>query len=1621
MKPSIAMMLFLTLILTTGTAMAAPHTVSFSTPTGPQLVQQKLVLEGATQALTASGGPALPMVTETHKYPTGTKIGALVIKNLRVGTYLLKTPLPIIPPKPTVMSLQPGAPVVNSLCGGDFYPNTWCQLEVRQGLDPLTLEPTVFATVRLYPVRVKGLTVHYAQDLEVEFSVANAEAQAKNRGPALMVLAPEAFASELIAFTDHKLEQGVTSITRTLEDIYATVEGRDNAEKIKRAIYESKSSTSAPRAVLLVGDADVFPVRYTFHADYAGMSDWQNIPSDLYYADVFQGTGEFCDWDANGNDVFGEYDNGNVDACDFMPDVLLGRLPVSTTEELTAVLAKIMHYEDTVTGSEPWANQIVLAGADTFGEDSHGDTTGVPEGEYTKELIGSELVESYSLIKLYETERYPRTHELTRDNLFEAIENGARYVNFANHGWVQGWSFEDGFTVDDAHELTNYDRLPVVFSYACSTGVFDTENAECPDQGVPECLAEAFLLDADGGAVGFYGATRTAFAGGHGIGGVSGGFGFLDCAYFKGVVLGHRMQGRLYLESTADLLLTKGLVDTVDFITILQYQYFGDPTLGARGADMQLSWSGIYDVLGGDGDGCAEHGETVELAMELCNDGASAYYVSADLACDSPHVRIVNGHAELPDLDLGDCTMIEPIFTLEIAGDAPQSACVPFEITVLHNYGYTIFQLRLHIGSGPYLTSESLWVTSDPNNDNTAGPGESIQFAAGLRNIGCTLASGVTAKIIIDDDYVTDYGVRGNGIVPDIEPGTTLIANRMFWAAIDPLTPDEHEIMCNVEFTEPETRNIWVFDLPLVVKDYVSPTIDQFQTIPVNPAPESQITVTARVRDGAGVAQVEVTLLTYDSEETLTSAMYDDGAHGDGVAGDNVYGAYLTLPAGETYFRCDVFAADNLGNSGRVQGLGGLATLPFAQDDQILLVSNAVNDLYLGLYAQALDDAGYGYDVWSWYRGTPSNQVLDQYVNGAVVWFYSHTMPILEKDERDAIEYYLEAGGNLLLTEQDVGWAMIESGDEDSEQWYREVLLTEYRNDSSGLSSVQGVAEDPVGDGLEFELEGGSGAHNQLWPSLIDPIVPAVSCMTYENYSGPYTGAAAIRADRNNSKQVYLAFGLEGVATRSDRAQVMTAVMGWFGIPAAPKSCPWDQAPGWWTQGELPTAVMYTSYAACMDSERIYYSGGIPLTFDYGQQIDPKVYAINVRTGAAEETGAVLTTPRMYHATACLEGPNGPGIYFVGGLNNRMSIARTVEVLDPHTNQMSTLEQDPLPEELDGIPGTAVVAENKLYIIGLALLSAPFQSGSTWVFDPAAAEGNRWANLNADLNTARFFSASAVLDGKLYVMGGIYQTDPNYGQVLKNVEVLDLHASPLAWDDAAVPDLPYYLYYGSAIGVPTGLNAKMEDHIIVNAGAPFSLSATNYDVPCYAYHRETNTWRSYWPNQEYRMLTSQMLLVSQPHGPEVWLIGGYLSNVLGQYLSQNCEVLHLGPDSEDHWIGIRANQQLIPSGTTLTLALDFAADPLERALDCYIALEVAGAFYFLTAEPSYPNFTEEALPIFAEAVLPGDFTYSGAILAVPLPDAVPSTPATFYAATLYSGTADLASGLAWYDVTIGND
>lgn len=434
----------------------------------------------------------------------------------------------------------------------------------------------------------------------------------------LLIIAPARFEATLQPLVDHKNATGIATTVLSLGDASRDYDGRDLPEKIKRAIASFERHHFV-RYVMLVGDSDIFPVRYTLKCEGEDSSYLHSYRSgDLYYADLYEADGvTFEDWDANGDGQYGEQGcdlaHANVDKLDMHPDVAVGRVPVSTEAELATYIDKVLRYERQAAGAS-WTERAVFITGDYGGSKEYANEAAVP------------LRDDFRIIKLYHDAPGCDARQLpTPDNINAQLNQGALFVTYIGHGSHSGWSTggEGGscpgvpstyyLAERDMSGLHNAGKLPVLFTFGCSTGRYappapwdapylDLDEVERdystytgskriePERPNPsqkgydiESLAEQFLVLAQGdGAIAFVGPVVLD---------VTGQSWKLAREVFRSYAYGHTILGdawlggfRAYVDEMASLPnVGQGLEDAWLFKNVEVFHLFGDPSLRVGG------------------------------------------------------------------------------------------------------------------------------------------------------------------------------------------------------------------------------------------------------------------------------------------------------------------------------------------------------------------------------------------------------------------------------------------------------------------------------------------------------------------------------------------------------------------------------------------------------------------------------------------------------------------------------------------------------------------------------------------------------------------------------------------------------------------------------------------------------------------------------------------------------------------------------------------------------------------------------------------------------------------------------------------------------------------------------
>ncbi len=251
----------------------------------------------------------------------------------------------------------------------------------------------------------------------------------------------------------------------------------DDPARLKHCLY-NRWKRDRITHVLLVGDADVLPVRYmVLDRITPAAFDYAFYPSDLYYADLARRDGTFDDWNGRKDVFHGRYfgevrgeknkdDPINFDDVDYQPEIALGRWPVSTAEQALALAAKSMRYELALEArladdATPVAAMIAVGGW--------------VDARPNLNRFAARLEPKWRIERRYfHDESAAEDAPLPPDEaqLITLLNSGVDLITHAGHGNDNVW--EQCLSVATLEKIEPRDRLPVMFSVGCSTARFAT-------------------------------------------------------------------------------------------------------------------------------------------------------------------------------------------------------------------------------------------------------------------------------------------------------------------------------------------------------------------------------------------------------------------------------------------------------------------------------------------------------------------------------------------------------------------------------------------------------------------------------------------------------------------------------------------------------------------------------------------------------------------------------------------------------------------------------------------------------------------------------------------------------------------------------------------------------------------------------------------------------------------------------------------------------------------------------------------------------------------------------------------------------------------------------------------
>lgn len=444
-----------------------------------------LQLKEATGSRNIPGEPILPLIMKTIEFPLGTRIiNVQCTPGVITDLHLAQKIMPAVAPVTDVTDNQP-VPDEKIYSSDQLFPATWYSYRLTGGLNKDNIL-TTFLTIQINPVRYNPVN-NVIQSINGISLTITYEKPDHSFTPLtttydMIIISYTPYAPLLQQLVNHKISHGIQTKLVTMSDIrkgtYFPVEGKTIQEKIKYFIKNAKEAWNVTY-VMLVGNYAQIPVQYSYlETDVGDKYQELKFASDLYYADLYDASGNFSSWDTNHNGKCGEWpypeEHGPVDAVDLVPDVNVGRLACMFKSEVKTIVQKIITYENNTAGKS-WFKTIIGIGGDTF-PPSEEDGTNYSEGEVCTGAAMN-IMPDFTGIKLWMS-----LGNLTTKSILTQASNGCGFLYFSGHGNPREWAthangdyvnWTGKFENKNFYQLKNKDMYPILIVGGCHNSEVD--------------------------------------------------------------------------------------------------------------------------------------------------------------------------------------------------------------------------------------------------------------------------------------------------------------------------------------------------------------------------------------------------------------------------------------------------------------------------------------------------------------------------------------------------------------------------------------------------------------------------------------------------------------------------------------------------------------------------------------------------------------------------------------------------------------------------------------------------------------------------------------------------------------------------------------------------------------------------------------------------------------------------------------------------------------------------------------------------------------------------------------------------------------------------------------------
>ena len=368
--------------------------------------------------------------------------------------------------------------------------------------------------------------------------------------------------------TLHETKDGLSVRIVPADELYNEFSsGTPDANAYRRylKLFYDRAGTKddAVKYLLLFGDGAwdnrmlISDWQYSSPDDFLLCYESENSFSEIY---CYVSDDYFCLLD-DGEQI--QQKNGNSLTYQGKPDVAVGRFPCRTLEEAKILVDKTVSYANNEYAGS-WQNTLMF-----MGDDGNNNTHMVTADKVA--TLVNDNYPGYHIKKVY-WDAYTRQSSSTgysypdaANLIINQMTEGALMMNYSGHGITYGLSHEFVLRLAD-FENTVSNHLPLWITASCDIMPFD---------GQDENIGETAMLNKKGGAIAFFGTTRTVYSN----------YNEMINLGFTKYVLGNSMDGagdagRNTIGEAARLVKCE-LVDKRQDLTPnkLQYTLLGDPAL----------------------------------------------------------------------------------------------------------------------------------------------------------------------------------------------------------------------------------------------------------------------------------------------------------------------------------------------------------------------------------------------------------------------------------------------------------------------------------------------------------------------------------------------------------------------------------------------------------------------------------------------------------------------------------------------------------------------------------------------------------------------------------------------------------------------------------------------------------------------------------------------------------------------------------------------------------------------------------------------------------------------------------------------------------------------------------